>query len=108
MSGWMINVELAVDDVQYLLRSLPHSRLTVDPDGFALAFFAKGVVAYGNDATPERGTDITVKGAPLEESSWQLYRFLEAGTSENVVLWMMNDGSQLEAARGTNAERLGL
>jgi hypothetical protein len=108
VSGWMINIELPVADVQDLLQSMPNNGLTAVRDGFALAFCAPDVVAYGSDAAPDRGTDITVKGSPIEESSWQLYRFLEAGTSEDVTLWMVNDGSQLEAARGTTAEELGL
>lgn len=108
MSGWMINIELAVDEVQDLLASLPGSRLTVAPDGFALAFFAEGVVAYGSKAHPECGTDLTVKGPSPAEPAWQLYRFLETQTSDDVVLWMMDDGSVLAAARGTSAEELGL
>lgn len=107
MSGWDINIELTVNEVQDILATMPDTMLTVHPDHFALSLSEDGV-AYGEDAAPDRGTDITVKAGALEEPAWQLYRFLESATDSSVVLWMMNDGALLEAARGTTAEELGL
>jgi hypothetical protein len=102
----MINIELPLAEVQRVLERLPEGRLTAFAGGFALAF-PDGVVAYGSDADPEAGTDITVKG-PADTRQWQIYRHLERETSDEVVLWMMNDGAVFEAGRGTTAKRLGL
>ena len=106
MSGWMINIDLPVAEVQSLLEKVPGGRLTVSAEGFSLSF-PDGVVAYGSDAAPEVGTDITVKG-PSETRQWEIYRELESRTADDVVMWMMNDGAAFEAGRGTTAEALGL
>jgi hypothetical protein len=106
MSGWMINVALSVPDVQDILDRLPDTQLRVAAGAFSLSF-PDGVVAYGSDASPDTGTDITVKG-PAAERARQIYRHLELETSDDVVLWMMNDGAVFEAGRGTTAGDLGL
>ena len=102
----MINIDLPVSEVQSLLARVPGGLLTVFAEGFSLSF-SDGVVAYGSDATPEAGTDITVKG-PSPTRQWEIYRELESRTPDDVVMWMMNDGAAFEAGRGTTAEALGL
>jgi hypothetical protein len=106
MSGWMINIELPLQQVQQILGSLPEGQVKGFPDGFSVTF-ADGVVAYGSDADPDAGTDIVVKG-PADTRQWQLYRHLENETADDVVLWMMNDGAVFVAGRGTTARELGL
>ena len=102
----MINIDLPLTEVQSLLEQVSDGQLSVRADGFSLSFL-DGVVAYGSDAAPEAGTDITVKGhSPTRH--WQIYRHLESRTSDDVVMWMMNDGAVFEAGRGTTAEALGL
>jgi len=106
MSGWMINIDLPVSEVRSLLQRVREGRLTTLADGFSLSF-PDGVVAYGCDAAPDAGTDITVKG-PSAKRQWEIYRQLESRTPDDVVMWMMNDGAAFEAGRGTTAEALGL
>lgn len=104
MSSWMINIELPVERVRGLLRTIEGATFTDIPGGIGLDFGDQRV-AWVGDALPDAGTDIIVKDAS-ETIGRLIYAFLADRTSG--VMWMTDDGGLLRACRGVTADELGL
>lgn len=104
MSGWMINIDLPLEQVSALLRGMDGATFIESHQGLSLDFGqARG--ARATSAFPDVGSDIAV-GDITETLPWTIYDFLAERTS--AVMWMVDDLTMLVTARGTTPEALGL
>lgn len=104
MSGWMINIDLAVDEVVPLLQAMPGAQAGGTPPPAAVVWEDESSIEIW-DASPDAGTDISVYDF-TERRGWVVFDFLVDRTAANI--WMMDDGGLLLSGRGVDPEGLGL
>lgn len=104
MSGWMINIDLPVDEVVPLLQGMTGARAGSTPPPAAVVWEDESSIEIW-DASPDIGTDISVYDF-TERRGWMVFDFLVDRTAANI--WMMDDGGLLLSGRGVNPDELGL
>ena len=104
MSGWMINIDLPVDEVVPLLQAMTGGRAGSTPPPAAVVWEDESSIEIW-DASPDIGTDISVYDF-TERRGWMVFDFLVERTAANI--WMMDDGGLLLSGRGVNPDELGL